>query len=110
MLEMRHLARRKKKIKKETQTVRSAVKLAWLDVLIYFASVMGPLATLPQVLQLYITHDARGLSLLSWCMYGLLNLVWIFYGYKHREKPIVITNIAMLCLNVLVAAGIFYFS
>lgn len=110
MLGLRHLTLRKKKVKDETPTVRTVVKLAWLDMLIYSASIVGPLATIPQVLQLYTTRQAAGLALLSWVTYTILNMVWIFYGYKHHEKPIVLTNIALVVLNSTVVVGIILFS
>jgi uncharacterized protein with PQ loop repeat len=110
MLELRHLFLRKKKLNDRPQTVRTVVKLAWLDMLIYVASVVGPLATLPQVLKIYVTRDAEGLALVSWTAYAALNVVWILYGYKHKEKPIIIANIASLILNATVVAGIIFFS
>lgn len=110
MLELRHLHQRKKKLRDEDLTVKTAVQTTGLDLLIYFAAVAGPLALVPQVLMLYASQDAAGLALPTWAMFGLLNSLWIFYGYKHKEKPIIITNVAFLVLNFAIAFGILLFA
>ncbi len=106
MLGLRHLHQRKKKLKKEASTVKSVARLTALDVLIYLAAVAAPLALLPQALKLYTTHDAAGLALPTWVILGVLNLLWLVYGYKHRENPIMITNVALMILNFSIAMGI----
>ncbi|OGC88374.1 hypothetical protein A2419_00500 [Candidatus Adlerbacteria bacterium RIFOXYC1_FULL_48_26] len=81
-----------------------------MDLLIYIAAFVGPLALLPQVINVYATRDTSGLFLPTWCMFGVLNFLWILYGRVHKEKPIVITNTALMVLNFSVAAGIVLFS
>src|ERR1700688_4365969 len=59
-----------------------------LDVVVYIAGILGPLATLPQVLQIYTTHNASGISLATWSLYALFDLPWIIYAIVHREPPL----------------------
>jgi uncharacterized protein with PQ loop repeat len=110
MLGLRHLYQRKKRLSGEEQTVKTVVQMSGLDLLIYFAAIAGPLALLPQVFKLYTSHDAAGLALPTWLMFGALNSLWIFYGYKHKEKPIVITNSMLLVLNFTIVFGILLFA
>lgn len=109
MLGLRHLHQRRKRIAEGSPTVKSALNKAKIDLLIYIAAFVGPLALLPQVLNVYVTRDASGLFLPTWFMFGALNFLWILYGRVHREKPIVITNSALMVLNFSVAIGILLF-
>lgn len=110
MLGLHHLHQRRKRIAEGPPTVRSVLYKAKIDLLIYIAAFVGPLVLLPQVLTVYATHDTSGLFLPTWCMLGALNFLWILYGRAHNEKPIVITNSALMVLNFSIAAGIVLFS
>ena len=73
-----------------------------LDRLVLVVGVIGPLVTVPQILKIYVTHDASGISLVSWGMWALLDIPWILYGIAHREPPIVITYTLYCILNSIV--------
>jgi uncharacterized protein with PQ loop repeat len=77
-----------------------------LDYAIYTAAVVAPFALVPQVLQLYTTHDASSLSLVTWTILGCMNCVWLAYGLYHREAPITITNTLLAIFNFTTVAGI----
>lgn len=94
-LGLRHLHRRNK----------AGFKHA-LDILIYPAAVIAPLALLPQVWQVFSTHDVSSLSLPTWVVLGFINFLWIFYGWAHRERPIMLTHAAFCILNFAIAGGI----
>ncbi len=76
-----------------------------LDMLIYPVAIAAPLALVPQVWQLYATHNVSGLSLPTWAALGILNIVWIFYSVVHRERPVLLTNAALMVLNFAIALG-----
>ncbi len=109
-LGVRHVARRQQKARraKGFPTKASVLKDA-LDILIYPIAVVGPLALLPQVIKLYITRDADGLALSTWLILGLFNLVWLYYGAVHKERPIVITNLILAVCNFAIVFGILIF-
>jgi len=77
-----------------------------LDWLIYPAAVASPLALVPQVWQLYATHDVSSLSLPTWATLGVINIIWIIYGLVHREGPVLLTNAALMILNFSIALGV----
>lgn len=110
MLGLRHLHQRRKKIEAEPRTVKSTISKAKIDFLIYIAAFVGPLVLLPQVFTLFVTQETAGLFLPTWAMLGLLNGLWILYGRVHRERPIVITNAALMVLNFSMVVGILLFS
>lgn len=105
MFGLHHFQKRRREDERGFPTRRSVAKVA-LDLLIYPAAIISPLAQLPQVYALFSSYDANGLALSTWVTWGLLNLLWITYGRVHREPPIVLTNSALFMLNVTMVVGI----
>jgi uncharacterized protein with PQ loop repeat len=67
---------------------------------------LAPLAVLPQVIQLYVHHDASGLSMLTWSLLASINALWAVYGIIHKERPLIIANTGLAILDFLIVAGI----
>ena len=65
----------------------------FLDKIMMGVALIGPLATLPQVYQVFMTQDTKGLSLVTWTVWVLLSCVWLVYGLLHKEMPIVLSNL-----------------
>ena len=70
------------------------------------AAVVQPLMTVPQVVQLYTTHDASGLSLATWLGYAIIGLVFLAYGIKYRLVPIATTQVIWFVLQISIVIGI----
>jgi uncharacterized protein with PQ loop repeat len=79
------------------------------DILMYGVSIAAPFALLPQVIHIYMYRTANGLSLSTWALLGLINVLWVAYGILHRTYPIIITNFGMMVLNFAIVVGIFMF-
>lgn len=77
-----------------------------LDRIVFVAGVIGPLMTLPQLVEIYASHNASGVSPLTWGAYALLDIPWILYGLSHREGPITITYTLWFIFNTLVLVGV----
>jgi uncharacterized protein with PQ loop repeat len=77
-----------------------------LDAVVYVAGIVGPLATIPQVLQIYTTHNASGISFLTWGVYALLDIPWVIYAFAHREPPLIVCYSLWFLFNSLVAIGV----
>lgn len=73
------------------------------------AAFVQPLMTVPQVIQLYSTQSAAGLSLITWLGYALVGLVFLAYGIVNNLKPIYITQILWFSLQMSVVVGILLF-
>src|SRR5581483_6482127 len=58
-----------------------------LDIMVYVVGVVGPLATLPQLIEIYSTHNASGVSLTTWGLYAITDIPWVIYAFVHREPP-----------------------
>jgi MtN3 and saliva related transmembrane protein len=69
---------------------------------------VSPIATIPQVIKTFATHPqhAAGQSLITWGVYTLLAVLWVIYGVRHRELPLIIGNMLGVVMYGLVAVGI----
>jgi uncharacterized protein with PQ loop repeat len=91
----RHIKRKKKTPKKKSE----------IDRLIYFAVVIGPLMTLPQVYSIWV-QGQKGVSIISWVAYLVCSAIWLVYGIKHKDKPIIIVEIVWIILALLIIIGV----
>lgn len=88
------------------KTVRKLFK--YFEPLMLVMGIVGPLATLPQIVKLYFTHDqhAAGQSLITWSIFAVLALLWVLYGLINKKAPIYVGNGIALIMNLLMVAGI----
>jgi uncharacterized protein with PQ loop repeat len=82
----------------------------YLDYLIYVVGIIQPLALIPQIVSIYGSRDAAGLSALTWGLLGCANALWALYGAVHRERIIVIANAFMMTLDIVIVVGILLYS
>jgi uncharacterized protein with PQ loop repeat len=68
-------------------------------------SVFTMLMTIPQVLTIWVSHEAAGVSVLSWGAYLLSAALWFWYGIQKRDKNIYLACIGWIALDVAVIAG-----
>ena len=87
---------RKKRKKKKQEPI---------DKLVYLAVVFGPLMTLPQVYTIWI-QQSNDVSVISWVSYLIIAVIWLFYGIKHREKPIILVQLLWIVVDVLIVVGL----
>ncbi len=86
----------------------AAVERPWLkklDKLMYVVGALGPIMTIPQVIEIWYYHNAAGVSALSWSSYFLFSIIWLIYGIGHRERVIIFTQSLWVFLNALIAVG-----
>ncbi len=51
-------------------------------------SVFTMLMTVPQVLTIWVGHQAAGVSVVSWSAYLFSAILWFWYGLQKRDKNI----------------------
>jgi uncharacterized protein with PQ loop repeat len=68
-------------------------------------SIFTMLMTVPQVLTIWIGHQAAGVSILSWSAYLLSALLWFWYGVQKRDRNIYLACIGWIGLDAAVIAG-----
>ena len=76
-----------------------------IDRFIYIAVIGSPVMTLPQVYSIWVEHQ-KGVSILSWTAYVGTGLIWLIYGIKHREWPIIILQLAWIVIDIAIIAGL----
>jgi uncharacterized protein with PQ loop repeat len=72
-------------------------------------SVFTMVMTVPQVLTIWVSRQAAGVSLLSWGAYLLSALLWFWYGVRERDKNIYMACVGWIVLDALVIAGAVYY-
>lgn len=78
---------------------------AIIDKGVYVVTVFGILITLPQILKIWVGKNATGVSALSWAGYMLIAFFWLTYGIAHKSKPIIVSNIGWLFLQIFIIIG-----
>jgi uncharacterized protein with PQ loop repeat len=69
-------------------------------------SIFTGLMTLPQVLTIWIGHQAVGVSLLSWSAYLLSAVLWFWHGVRTHDKNIYLACVGWIVLDSAVVVGV----
>lgn len=101
-----HLRKRKHPSTAGDPYPHTSLGIRFLDKLLVFVAVVGPLANISQIIKIYGEMDAEGVSLTSWCMYAVFNIIWIVYGIVHKEKTILLAHILWFLTQAVVVIGI----
>ncbi len=102
-----HLHQRKRIHQKNLEPYPHPTKWKYyLDKVIYAAGLAGPIITIPQIWDIWHNQNASGVSLVSWTGYLFIAFIWLFYGFVHKEKPIIIMYIANIIVQLIVVIGI----
>lgn len=76
-----------------------------IDSVMYIVGIIGPLVSIPQLIEVYGRHNVTGISVSTWIGYTVLTALWLLYGLVHHEKPIITTQILWLIVNVAIVIG-----
>jgi uncharacterized protein with PQ loop repeat len=68
-------------------------------------SLFTMLMTVPQVLTIWVGHQAAGVSVVSWSAYLLSAILWFWYGLQKRDKNIYLPCIGWAGLDTAVIVG-----
>ncbi len=77
-----------------------------LDKLVYLSSITAVAANVPQLYTIWFLHKTDGVSEISWITFFLSSLFWLFYGYVHKSKPIILLNTSLACVQLAIVVGI----
>ena len=80
------------------------------DLLIYVATIFGPLTAVPQIWKTYQLKSAYELSLTMWVAGLALALIWFIHGIRIHDKPVIIMNFLWLILNSVIVTQIVTYS
>ena len=68
-------------------------------------SIFTMLMTIPQVLTIWVGHQAAGVSILSWSAYLLSALLWFWHGLRQRDRNIYLPCVGWALLDLAVITG-----
>ena len=68
-------------------------------------SIFTLLMTVPQVLVIWITREAAGVSVISWSAYLLSAILWLWFGLRQKDKNIYLPCIGWIILNGAIVVG-----
>ena len=68
-------------------------------------SIFTLLMTLPQVLTIWVRHQAAGVSIFTWSAYLFSAILWLWFGVQKRDKNIYLPCIGWIVLDVAVIVG-----
>lgn len=68
-------------------------------------SVFTMLMTIPQVLTIWVGHQAAGVSILSWSAYLISAVLWLWFGLRQHDKNIYLPCVGWIMLDSAVIVG-----
>ena len=69
-------------------------------------SIFTMLMTIPQVLTIWVGHQAAGVSLLSWSAYLVSAVLWFWFGIQQHDKNIYLPCVGWVALDSAVIVGV----
>ena len=68
-------------------------------------SIFTMLMTVPQVLTIWVSQQAAGVSVVSWSAYLLSAILWFWYGLQKRDRNIYLPCVGWVGLDAAVIVG-----
>jgi uncharacterized protein with PQ loop repeat len=68
-------------------------------------SIFTMLMTIPQVLTIWVGHQAAGVSILSWGAYLASAVLWFWFGMRRHDKNIYLPCVGWMALDTAVIVG-----
>jgi uncharacterized protein with PQ loop repeat len=81
-------------------------RTGWLEKFLRALSIVTMLMTVPQVVAIWASHSAQGVSLLSWAAYLFSACLWFVYGAQKRDRTIYLACIGWIVLDAAIIAGV----
>ena len=97
---LHHQSIRKRKSIKNTSRL-----IYWFDRIIIVAGILTVVATIPQVLEIWLNGTADGVSSISWGYYTFYSALFTVYGIIHKEFPIIFNYSTITVLDAMVLVG-----
>lgn len=88
-----------------TQNSVKAKTSSFLDSFVYIVAVAEPLGNLPQIIKIYGSQQAAGVSVTSWSLYAFFAITWLLYGLRVKQAPMVVAGILFFITDAIVIIG-----
>lgn len=67
--------------------------------------IIGPLGNIPQIVKIFVTKDATGVSMLTWIFPVIFDIPFILWGIVRRDIPVTITYSLWFVSSSIVVIG-----
>lgn len=96
-------------LRERTKNKQNAKLVYWFDKFIILAGIFTVIATVPQVLEIWLNQSADGVSSISWAYYVFYSISFTVYGLIHKEFPIIFNySIATLLYAMVLIGSLIY--
>ncbi len=99
------MSRGLEEVETEKQISKQGDKTDLFDRFVLVVAAIEPLSTLPQVYQVWFKHQTVGVSALTWLLYALSESIWLAYGLKKRDRPLIAASLLWMLMELLVGLG-----
>jgi hypothetical protein len=72
-----------------------------LDKAVYFFSFLGPVMSIPQIIQAY-TVSAAGLSVWTWLAYSINSVFWVLYAFHKKLNVLAFSEILWAIVHFII--------
>jgi uncharacterized protein with PQ loop repeat len=69
-------------------------------------SIVTMLMTIPQVVTIWVGHQAAGVSVLSWGAYLFSAVLWFWHGLQQQDRNIYLPCVGWIALDSAVIVGV----
>lgn len=79
-----------------------------IDIIALLATILGiitGLANVPQIIKIFKTKSAKDLSLITQTIFLLSSVVWLIYGIKLNNFPLIVANIIYVVTYAIIIIG-----
>ena len=77
-----------------------------LEYLVLAVAIVEPLSTVPQIVEVYQSQSAESLSLLSWLLFMAASVIWLVYGIRIKNAPLIASSVLWVSTELLLIGGI----
>ena len=81
----------------------------FINRIIIVVAALQPLGTIPQIIAVYSHRDASSISISSWLIYIVFDMLWLWYGISERQKAVIVSAVLFTIVEGLVAIGGFMY-
>jgi uncharacterized protein with PQ loop repeat len=89
-----------------TRSVRQQTKQRqFINKAILVVAAIEPLSTIPQVITVFSHRSAAGVSVTSWVLFVIFDVIWAWYGLSEKQTAIIISGVMFGILEAAVVVG-----
>jgi len=105
-----HIHQRKRIHEKHEPYPHPNPNIRRLDRLVMVIAMIYPFTAIPQILKIWETQDASGISLVTWSLWLILAIPMLAYGIVHKTKLLIVMYSLWTLIHIIVILSALKFS